>query len=236
MSADDPYRNGLESQQREQRSVGVVSRSGMDGVDAYQVEGVMEGVGNGAEMRIKMHADKPTQKRFDSGHEARTSSGEQSGVGPRRQASVEVGGKTYRVWTTATPEQLDEIVQMVEQRAFQVGGRRGVTEESVVLASVALAHELSKEKARAEWLGQRLEVAKQGQQVTERSIVRLGERVASVEEQNERLREQSARVRSLLEAMLDRVERALDQVHGAGALARGQEQGGELHDVEDGED
>lgn len=237
MSADDPVRNERDSKQQEQRTIGAAERLGTEGAGGYEIERTLEGVDKRTQMRTEVYPDKRMEKRADSADDGRMNDAEEPDVGPRRQVSVELGARTYRVSTTATSQQLDEIVQMVEQRALQVGGRRGVTEESVVLASLALAHELSKEKARADWLGERLEVTQQGQRVTERSIVRLGERVTALEEQNEQLRGQSVRVRGLLEAMLDRVERALEQVQvgGVSSMARGLD--GEVRDdMEDGED
>ena len=68
-----------------------------------------------------------------------------------RQVELNVRGLVYRVVTTATEEELAELVGSVEQKLAEVvPAGRSATPHSLFLASLALANDLREERARNE--------------------------------------------------------------------------------------
>ena len=129
---------------------------------------------------------------------------------------VEVGGQVLRVSTSLTQEQLDEAAAVVEKRARRVGGRRGVTQEALVLSAIMSEVELSRHKARADWVVERLEqrVEELGLVVhrVERDNGDLRNRLEFVQMERDELVEEVGRMKRALEASLGVVERALAAV------------------------
>ena len=74
----------------------------------------------------------------------------------RRTVEVRVAGQSYRVVSTAPGEELARLAGMVETKLGEVGGGRGRAQpQAILLAAMALAHELQEERARREVLERR---------------------------------------------------------------------------------
>jgi cell division protein ZapA len=67
-----------------------------------------------------------------------------------RAVQVRVGGQTYRVVTTASDEELKHLAKMVDDKlAAVVPAGRAVSPQAMLLAAMALAHDLEEERARS---------------------------------------------------------------------------------------
>lgn len=70
---------------------------------------------------------------------------------PGRTVQLRVGGQTYRVVTSASEEELQRLAAVVDQKlATVVPPGRAVTPHAMLLAAMALAHDLEEERARTE--------------------------------------------------------------------------------------
>ncbi|WP_433930961.1 cell division protein ZapA [Sorangium cellulosum] len=68
----------------------------------------------------------------------------------RRTVQLRVGGQTYRVVTSASDEELQRLAAVVDQKlATVVPAGRSVTPQAMLLAAIALAHDLEQERTRA---------------------------------------------------------------------------------------
>lgn len=66
-----------------------------------------------------------------------------------RQVQLRIGGQTYRVVTSASDDELHRLTLMVEDKLTQVAGPgRMVNPQALLLAALALAHDLEEERAR----------------------------------------------------------------------------------------
>ncbi len=66
-----------------------------------------------------------------------------------RQVQLRIGGQTYRVVTTASDDELHHLAHIVEEKLVQVAGPgRMVNPQALLLAALALAHDLEEERAR----------------------------------------------------------------------------------------
>jgi cell division protein ZapA len=69
---------------------------------------------------------------------------------PGRTVHLRVGGQTYRVVTSASDEELQRLAAVVDQKlATVVAPGRMVTPQAMLLAAMALAHELEAERSRS---------------------------------------------------------------------------------------
>ncbi|WP_437316278.1 cell division protein ZapA [Sorangium sp. So ce385] len=67
----------------------------------------------------------------------------------RRTVQLRVGGQTYRVVTSASDEELQRLAAVVDQKlATVVPAGRAVTPQAMLLAAIALAHDLEQERSR----------------------------------------------------------------------------------------
>ncbi|AKT36421.1 cell division protein ZapA [Chondromyces crocatus] len=68
----------------------------------------------------------------------------------RRTVQLRLGGTTYRVVTSASDEELQRLAAMVDQKlaALSAPGRP-LSPQSMLLAAMALAHDLEEERARS---------------------------------------------------------------------------------------
>ena len=67
----------------------------------------------------------------------------------RRTVQLRVGGQTYRVVTSADDEELARLAAVVDQKlASVVPAGRSVTPQAMLLAAMALAHDLEEERER----------------------------------------------------------------------------------------
>ena len=73
-----------------------------------------------------------------------------------RTVQLRVGGQTYRVVTSASDEELQRLAAVVDQKlASVVPAGRQVTPQAMLLAAMALAHDLEEERARTTKVTQR---------------------------------------------------------------------------------
>src|SRR5438093_227378 len=73
-----------------------------------------------------------------------------------RTVELRVGGQTYRVVTSATEAELAHLAGIVDRKLAQVtGANRAPSPHSLLLAALALAHDLEEERARASALVER---------------------------------------------------------------------------------
>jgi cell division protein ZapA len=67
-----------------------------------------------------------------------------------RTVQLRVGGQTYRVVTTASEEELQRLAAVVDQKlASVVPPGRAITPQAMLLAAMALAHDLEEERERS---------------------------------------------------------------------------------------
>jgi cell division protein ZapA len=68
-----------------------------------------------------------------------------------RTVHVRVGGQSYRVLTSASDDELTHLAELVDQKiAAVVPAGRAVTPQAMLLAAMALAHDLEAERARSD--------------------------------------------------------------------------------------
>jgi cell division protein ZapA len=69
----------------------------------------------------------------------------------RRSVAVQVGGQSYKVVSSADEAELHRLAATVSAKLVEMTPRgRPVVPQSLVLAAMALAHELEEERARRE--------------------------------------------------------------------------------------
>jgi cell division protein ZapA len=68
---------------------------------------------------------------------------------PGRPVQLRIGGQTYRVITSADEEELARLTAMVEEKlTLVVAPGKPMTPQALLLAALALAHDLEVEKGR----------------------------------------------------------------------------------------
>jgi cell division protein ZapA len=73
-----------------------------------------------------------------------------------RTVQLRVGGQTYRVVSSASDEELRRLAAVVDEKLASVcPPGRVVTPQAMLLAAMALAHDLEQERARVERLSAR---------------------------------------------------------------------------------
>ena len=89
---------------------------------------------------------------------------------------VVVGGKAYRVVASAEAEVLHRLAQVVDAKLHELGGSgRAISPQSMVLAALALAHELEEERAR------RRDVERRAREQVRAVMARIDRALAEVE-------------------------------------------------------
>jgi cell division protein ZapA len=77
----------------------------------------------------------------------------------RRPIDLRIAGQSYRVMSTAPEEDLRRLAQMVDAKVAELSPRgrtyAGQAGQAVLLAAIALAHELEAERGRREALERR---------------------------------------------------------------------------------
>ncbi len=75
----------------------------------------------------------------------------------RRPIDIRIAGQNYRVMSTAPEEELKRLAQMVDAKVTEVTprGRVAQSAQAVLLAAIALAHEVEVERVRRETLERR---------------------------------------------------------------------------------
>jgi cell division protein ZapA len=78
----------------------------------------------------------------------------------RRTVQLRLGGQTYRVVTSATDDELQRLAAMVDEKLAAVSPPgRPITPQSMLLAAMALAHDLEEERARSAHMEERAKEA-----------------------------------------------------------------------------
>jgi len=68
----------------------------------------------------------------------------------RRTVQLRVAGQTYRVVTTASDAELKRFLSVIEDKLGEVSGRgRAVHPQALLLATLALAHDVEEERERS---------------------------------------------------------------------------------------
>ena len=94
----------------------------------------------------------------------------------RRTVQLRVGGQTYRVVSSASEVELQRLAEIVEGKLAEVvPPGRAVTSNSVLLAALALAHDLEEERGRRE------ELERRSREVLRKSLTRVNEALHQVE-------------------------------------------------------
>lgn len=89
---------------------------------------------------------------------------------------VVVGGKAYRVVASADADMLRHLAQVVDAKLHAVSGAgRPITAQSMVLAAIALAHDVEEERAR------RRSVERQARERVRAAIARIDQALTEVE-------------------------------------------------------
>src|SRR5215813_7448519 len=74
----------------------------------------------------------------------------------RRTVALQIGGQNYKVVSTAPDTELQRLAATVSAKMSELTPRgRAVTPQTMLLAAMALAHELEEERARREALERR---------------------------------------------------------------------------------
>jgi cell division protein ZapA len=86
----------------------------------------------------------------------------------RRTVELRVAGQTYRVVSSAPQEDLTRLAAMVETKLSELSPRgRAVAPQAMLLAAMALAHEVESER------GQRASLERRTRDVLRRVLVRI---------------------------------------------------------------
>lgn len=94
----------------------------------------------------------------------------------QRAVELHVGGQRYRVVSSASPEELERLARVVDDKiAAIVPPGRAITPQSMLLAAIALAHDLEEERRRSG------ELTRDTRGVLERIVHRVDEAIASVD-------------------------------------------------------
>jgi cell division protein ZapA len=72
----------------------------------------------------------------------------------KRTIVFTVAGRTYRVVTSASEAEIQQLAGIVDERMRAIAGGRQPGMEALVLAAVSLAHDAQAQKARADELAQ----------------------------------------------------------------------------------
>ena len=94
----------------------------------------------------------------------------------QRAVELHVGGQRYRVVSSASPEELERLARVVDDKiAALVPPGRPLTPQALLLAAIALAHDLEEERLRSASL------ASDARSVVERLLGRVDDAIASVD-------------------------------------------------------
>lgn len=78
----------------------------------------------------------------------------------RRTVQLRVGGQTYRVVTSASDDEIQRLAAVVDEKlAMVVPPGRALTPQAMLLAAMALAHELEEERTQSAQLTGRYKTA-----------------------------------------------------------------------------
>ena len=94
----------------------------------------------------------------------------------QRAVELHVGGQRYRVVSSASPEDLERLARVVDDKiASLVPPGRPLTPQAILLAAMALAHDLEEERRRT------ADVAQDARSAVARLLGRIDDAIASVD-------------------------------------------------------
>lgn len=103
---------------------------------------------------------------------------------PSEPVELKVGGHVYRVVTSADAESLERYAEVVQERLRETSGSDAPQHpQALLLAALALAHDLEKERER------RLEVEATARASVRSWVARVGEALGGVDEHGAPLEE-----------------------------------------------
>ncbi|HEX8792635.1 MAG TPA: cell division protein ZapA [Polyangiaceae bacterium] len=73
----------------------------------------------------------------------------------RRTVELRIGGQAYRVVTSSPQDELQRLADLVESKLAEVGPKGRAQPQALLLAALALAHEVESERGRRETLERR---------------------------------------------------------------------------------
>jgi cell division protein ZapA len=73
----------------------------------------------------------------------------------RRTVELRIGGQNYRLVTTSPQDELQRLADLVETKLAELGPRNRAQPQAMLLAAIALAHEVESERGRRETLERR---------------------------------------------------------------------------------
>jgi len=74
----------------------------------------------------------------------------------KHPVELRVGGQSYRVVSSASPEELERLASVVDDKVFALSPPgRPVTPQALLLAAIALAHEAEEQRQRADRIAER---------------------------------------------------------------------------------
>lgn len=73
----------------------------------------------------------------------------------RRTVELRIGGQSYRVVTSSPQDELQRLADLVETKLAEVGPKGRAQPQAMLLAALALAHEVESERGRRETLERR---------------------------------------------------------------------------------
>lgn len=73
----------------------------------------------------------------------------------RHTVSLGVAGHTYKLVSSAEPQELQRLAAVVDAKVGQVARGRGMSPQAVLLAALALAHEVEEERGKREAIERR---------------------------------------------------------------------------------
>lgn len=91
----------------------------------------------------------------------------------RRTFQVAIGGQNYKVVSSASAEELRRLASVVDAKVYEVSPRGKPPPQAMLLAAMALAHELEEERER------RIQVERRARDALRRVILRIDDALES---------------------------------------------------------
>jgi cell division protein ZapA len=94
----------------------------------------------------------------------------------RRTVDLRIGGQNYRVVSSSSRDELQRLADLVESKLAEIGPRGRAQPQAMLLAALALAHEVESER------GQRESVERRTRDLLRRVLVRIDDALEPYEE------------------------------------------------------
>ena len=97
----------------------------------------------------------------------------------RRTIDLRIAGQSYRLVSSSPREELQHLAEMVEAKLAEIGPRGRAQPQAILLAAMALAHEVEQERGRRDSLERRT------RDLLRRVLVRIDDALEPVDETGE---------------------------------------------------